>query len=477
LAILRRSMMKVNLEKIENNIAYLNFEVGEERFEKAMEQAYKKEVKRFSVPGFRKGKAPRSLIERHYGPEVFYQSAAEIILPEAYDIGVKDYQLEPVDQPKFDIQQIEKGKKFLATAEVVVKPKVEIKEYKGLEVNKMVYNVTEEDVDKELKALQEKNARLVAVEDRAAEKGDIVVIDFEGFIDDKPFKGGKAENYPLELGSSNFIPGFEEQLIGCLPETEKEVKVTFPDDYKEKKIAGKEAVFKVKVKDLKRKDLLPLDDEFAKDVSEFETLEDLKDDIRKRLEQRAESFSDSSVKGEIVKRLSESVEIDIPGVMIDREIDKQIMDFAMSLRYQGIDIRSYLEMAKISPDDLRDRFRQKAIDNVKTSLILEQIAELENIQVSEEELDEEINKYADAYKTSPEEYRKKLNEENINGIKDAILTKKIFDFLIDNAKITEKKVENIEPQGETAETEEVDSHETKESEPNAEKFEEDQIKE
>jgi trigger factor len=452
--LLRRSIMKVNLEKIENNTAYLNFEVDEEQFEKAMEQAYRKDVKRFSIPGFRKGKAPRSLIEMHYGPEVFYESAVEIILPEAYKKGVEDFHLEPVDQPKFDVQQIEKGKPVLATAEVVVKPKVNISEYKGLEVNKMVYNVTEEDVDKELKALQEKNARLVAVEDRPSEKGDIAVIDFEGFVDNEPFEGGKGENYPLELGSGVFIPGFEDQLIGILAGEEKEVKVTFPEDYKEEKLAGKEAVFNVKVKELKRKDLLPLDDEFAKDVSEFETLDDLKDDIRKRLDQKAESFADASVKGAILKKLSENAKVDIPHVMIDHETERQIMDFAMSLRYRGIDIGSYLEATNISPEDLKERFHEKAHDNVKTSLILEEIAKKENVEVSEEELNEEINKYAEAFKTTHEEYRKKMRDEDLINVKQNILTNKIFDFLIENANITEKKVEDVaEPQEDVAEVE------------------------
>jgi trigger factor len=435
--------MKVNLEKIEKNTAYLNFEVDEEQFEKAMEQAYRKDGKRFSIPGFRKGKAPRSLIEMHYGPEVFYESAVEIVLPEAYKKGVEDFNLEPVDQPKFDLQQIEKGKPVIATAEVIVKPEVKIADYKGLEVNKMVYNVTEEDVDKELKALQDKNARLIAIEDRPSKKGDIVVIDFVGFADNQPFDGGKAENYPLELGSDVFIPGFEEQLIGVKAGDEKDVNVTFPEDYKEEKLAGKEAVFNVKVKELKKKDFLPLDDDFAKDVSEFDTLDDLKDDIRKRLEQKAESFAESSLKGAILKKLSDNTEVDIPHVMIDQETEKQIMDFAMNLRYQGLDIGSYLEATNTSPDDLKERFHEKAHDIVRGSLILEEIAKQENLEVSEEELNEEMKKYAKAFKTTPEEYRKNMRDEELIGIKQNLLTNKIFDILIDSAKIIEKKVENI----------------------------------
>lgn len=436
--------MKISLEKIENNTAHLKFEVDEEQFEQAMEQAYRRNVKRFFVPGFRRGKAPRKLIEMHYGPEVFYQDAAEILLPEAYKKGVEDYHLEPVDQPKYDIEQIEKGKPMIAKAEVVVKPEVKLKEYKGLEVEKVVYNVTEEDVEKELLALQEKNARLIAVEDRPAQKGDIAVIDFDGKIDGKPFEGGKAENYPLELGSKVFIDGFEEQVIGMNLGEKKDINVTFPEDYKVENLAGKAAVFTVTLKELKKRELSPLDDEFAKDVSEFDTLEELKKDIKNKLEEREKAIEEGSLRSSIIDKLVESAEIDIPRVMIDREIDRLVMDFALDLRIKGYDLKTYMEAAKLSPEDLRNRFHERAVANVKSSLILEKIAKLENIEVTAKETDEEIKKYADMAKKPLEEYKKNLKPEDIAGIKDGILTKKIFDFLISNAKVTEKSPAEVD---------------------------------
>ncbi|MDI3481454.1 MAG: trigger factor [Tepidanaerobacteraceae bacterium] len=436
--------MKISLEKIENNTAVLKFEVDEEQFEQAMEQAYRKDAKKFVVPGFRRGKAPRKLIEMHYGPEVFYESAAEIILPQAYQQGVQEYNLEPVDQPRYDIEQIEKGKPLIATAKVVVSPEVKLKEYKGLEVEKVVYNVTEDDVDKELKALQDKNARLIAVEDRPAQKGDIAVIDFEGKIDGKPFEGGKAENYHIELGSGSLIEGFEEQIVGMNPGEQKDINVTFPGDYKMESMAGKQAVFSVTLKELKKKELSPLDDEFAKDVSEFDTLEELKRDIKNKLEERAKTIEEGSLKSAIVNKLMETAEVDIPQVMIDREIDRLIMDFAYDMKMRGLDLKTYLETTKMTPQEFREKFHKRAYDNVKSSLILQEVAKRENIEVSDEEADEEIKKYADMAKKTLEEYKKNLKPEDISTIKDVILTRKIFDFLISNAKIKEKKIDEIQ---------------------------------
>lgn len=439
--------MKVQLEKIEKNTAFLKFEADAEEFENAMQQAYKKTAKRFAIPGFRRGKAPRTLIERYYGPEVFYEEAAEILLPEAYRKAVEENNLEPVDQPKYDIDQIEKGKPMIARAEVVVKPEVNIKNYKGLEVEKVVYNVTDEDVEKELKVLQERNARLVAVENRPAQKGDIAIIDFEGKVNGEPFEGGKAENYPLELGSKSFIEGFEDQVIGMSVGETKDVNVTFPEEYHGKELAGKDAVFTVTLKELKQKELLPLDDEFAKDVSEFETIEELKNNIRKNLEERAKSIEEGSLRASIVRKLREQTEMDIPHVMIEREIDRLVMDFAINLKMRGFDLKTYMDTTKLTPQQLRDRFHDKAHDNVETSLMLEEVAKRENITVSDEEVDKEIERYAEMVKKSAEEYKKELKPEDIAGIKDGILTRKIFDILIENAKITEKKAD--EPQPET----------------------------
>lgn len=416
-----------------------------------MERSYKKNVKRFAVPGFRRGKAPRKLIEMHYGPEVFYEDAARFLLPEAFQKGVEEFKLEPVDQPTYDIQQIEVGKPFIATAEVVVKPEVKIKEYKGLEVEKIVYNVTDEDIEKELSALQEQNARLVAVENRAAQNGDIAVIDFKGTVDNEPFEGGNGENYPLQLGSGMFVKGFEEQVIGMNVGDTKDIEVTFPEDYKPEKLAGKKAVFNVTLKELKTKELLPLDDDFAKDVSEFETLDELKQDIKKKLEARAKSIEDGSLKASIVNKLKEVTEVEIPEVMVNQEIDRLVLDFALSLRYRGYDFQSYLNATGMTPEKFRESFRDRALENVKISLILEEVGKRENITVTDEELENKIKELAESYKLTVEDYKKNLRPEDIAGIKDSILTEKIFDFLISNSKVIEKSKDDI------IETEEADT--------------------
>lgn len=443
--------MKVNLEKIEKNKAYLNFEIDEGQFENAMEQAYKKNVKRFAIPGFRRGKAPRKLIELHYGPEVFYEDAAQFLLPEAYQKGVEEYKLEPVDQPQFDVQQIEVGKPLMATAEVVVKPEVKIEEYKGLEVEKFVYNVTDDEVEKELSNIQERNARLVSVEDRAAEKEDIAVIDFKGTIDNEPFEGGTAENYPLQLGSGMFVPGFEDQVIGMTLDDTKDITVTFPEDYNAKELAGKNAVFNVNLKEIKRKELLPLDDDFAKDVSEFDTLDELKEDIKSKMLLEAKSIEEGSLKASIVNKLMEVSEVDIPEVMINHEIERLMLDFAIKLKYNGYDLQTYLQTTGVTPEEFKARFNDKALNNVKSSLILEEVGKRENIIVTDEEFENKIKEIAEAYKKTAEDYKKTLKPEDKDGIKDSILTEKIFDFLIENSNIIEKKKEDI------TESEEVDT--------------------
>lgn len=435
--------MKVTLEKVENNTAFVNVEADAEEFDKAVGQSYRKNVKRFFVPGFRKGKAPRRMVELHYGPEVLYEDAAEILLPDAFDQAVKENGLEPIDQPKYDVSQIELGKPMLASIEITVKPEVILPEYKGLEVEKLVYNVTEEEIDKELTALQDKNARLVAVEDQAAEEHDIAVIDFEGSVDGVPFEGGKGENYPLHLGSGTFIPGFEEQVIGMKTGEERDIKVTFPEQYQSQDVAGKDVVFKVNVKELKRKELLTIDDEFAKDVSEFDTLEELKDDIRLKLEKKARALEEGALKGAVVNKLSEMVEVEIPKIMIDKETERLMMDFAMNLQYSGIDISTYLKATGASAESFKADFKEKAAANVKSSLILDEVAKRENIKVTDEELEKKIGDYAQLAKKTVDEYKKGLQPQDIQGIGDSILTQKVFDLLIDNARLTEKIAEAV----------------------------------
>lgn len=433
--------MKVSLEKIENNTAYLNLEVDKEQFEAALEQAYRKNAKHFTIPGFRKGKAPRFLVERYYGPEILYEDAAEAVLPDAYEKGIKDLKLEPVDRPRFDITQIEKGKSLIATVQVTIKPEATVKQYEGLEVDKYVYNVNDDDIERELKTLQEKNARLVTVEDRPAKMDDIAIIDFEGSVDEIPFEGGKGENYSLTLGSGMFIPGFEEQVVGMQVNETKDIKVTFPEDYHQKDLAGKEATFKTSLKEIKKKDLLPLDDEFAKDVSEFDSLEELKADIKRTLEERAHTVTEGSLKASIINKLLENTEVEVPEVMVEREIDRLVMDTAISMRMQGFDLETYLKVQNISIQDFRTQFKDRALENVKSSLALEEVAKQEKIEVSEEEVEEEIEKMSKNVNKELEEFKKDLRPEDIDAIKDKVLTQKIFDFLIEKAVITEKVAE------------------------------------
>ncbi|HHY70537.1 MAG TPA: trigger factor [Thermoanaerobacterales bacterium] len=443
--------MKINLEKIEQNKAYLNFEVNEEQFERAMEQAYRKNIKRFTVPGFRRGRAPRKLIEMHYGPEVFYEDAVQFLLPEVYQKGVEKYKLEPVDQPKFDVQQIEKGKPFMATAEVVVKPEVKINEYKGLEVEKFVYNVTDDEVEKELSIMQERNARLVAVEDRAAKKEDIAVIDFKGKVDNESFEGGTAENYSLQLGSGMFIKGFEDQVVGMIPGDTKDISVTFPEDYKVKELSGKNAVYNVTLKELKTKELLPLDDDFAKDISEFDTLDELRENIKTKMQQEAKSIEEGSLKASIVNKLMEAAEVEIPEVMINRETERLMLEFAIKLKYSGYDLQTYLQTIGVTLEEFKARFHDKAMDNVKSSLILEEVGKRENITVTDEELENKVEELAEDYKKPVEDFKKTLKPEDKDGIKNLILTQKVLGFLIKNSNIIEKKKEDI------TELEEVDT--------------------
>jgi trigger factor len=351
--------MNSKLEKIEKNTATLEIEVSEEQFEKGIQKAYKKNVGRFNIPGFRKGKAPRVIIERYYGEGVFYEDAINEVCPEAYQAAVDQHKLHPVDRPEIDIVQLEKGKPFIFKAIVTVKPEVVLGDYKGIRVEKKEYPVTDEDVDKELENMRNANARMVAVEGRPAKKDDMVIIDYKGFVGEEQFEGGTAENQPLVLGSGHFIEGFEDQLIGAKAGDSVEVKVTFPEDYHAEHLAGKEAVFKVDVKEIKEKELPDLDDEFAKDVSEFETLEDLKKDIRKKLEERAAHRAKHETEDEVIKKVTELSEIDIPEVMIEKQIDSMVRDFEMQLMYQGLKLEGYLDYYNKSMEEFRDGLRTK----------------------------------------------------------------------------------------------------------------------
>jgi len=429
--------MNSKLEKIEKNTATLEIEVSEEQFEKGIQKAYKKNVGRFNIPGFRKGKAPRVIIERYYGEGVFYEDAINEVCPEAYQAAVDQHKLHPVDRPEIDIVQLEKGKPFIFKAIVTVKPEVVLGDYKGIRVEKKEYPVTDEDVDKELENMRNANARMVAVEGRPAKKDDMVIIDYKGFVGEEQFEGGTAENQPLVLGSGHFIEGFEDQLIGAKAGDSVEVKVTFPEDYHAEHLAGKEAVFKVDVKEIKEKELPDLDDEFAKDVSEFETLEDLKKDIRKKLEERAAHRAKHETEDEVIKKVTELSEIDIPEVMIEKQIDSMVRDFEMQLMYQGLKLEGYLDYYNKSMEEFRDGLKSEATERVRTQLTLEKVSQVEGVTASEEELDKELEEMAKRYKMEDiEKFKKSMGEDELNYIRESIIIRKTVDLLVDE--LTEK---------------------------------------
>lgn len=457
--------MKSNVEKIEKNRVELQVEVDAGELEKGVQQAYKKLVKKVTIPGFRKGKAPRKILENYLGKEALLSEAADIIIPNAYYDAVKEAGIEPIDSPEVDIVQLEDGKPFIFKAAVEVKPEVKLPEYKGLEVQKKEYNVSDEDVENYLKSLQMRYARLVEKEG-TIEKGDLALIDFEGTIDGEAFPGGKAEGYTLEVGSGTFIPGFEEQMIGMAVNEEKDIKVTFPEDYHVEELAGKEAVFKVKVNGLKTKELSPIDDEFAKDVSEFETLEELKQDIRNRMEESARQQSENELRNELVDRVVEGAEVDIPEVMIRRRISTFVNDFATRLQRQGLDFQKYLEQTGQSLEEFGGRFREQAVQSVKTDLVLEAIAKKENIQISEEELDQEIEKMAKAYNQELKVFKAFLaSQGNIEPLREGMRLDKAVDFLVEQAKIKVVPAEEAAPAEDAAEVQgtEVGEEEAQES--------------
>ncbi|MFA7572746.1 MAG: trigger factor [Lutispora sp.] len=425
--------MSSKLEKLEKNVATLEITVSAEKLEEGIAKAYIKNAKKFNLPGFRKGKAPRKLIEKHYGEGIFFEDAINEVCPDAYDEAVKEHNLDPVDRPSIDIVDIESGKGIVFKAEVTVKPEVKLGQYNGIEVEKKEYNVTDEDIVKELEALRDKNARIIDVTDRAVKMGDDTTIDFKGFVDDKEFDGGTAENYKLEIGSGQFIPGFEEQLVGAVIGNEVEVNVGFPEDYRAEELAGKPALFKVTVKEIKEKELLPLDDEFAKDVSEFETLEELKEDIKKKKTEEAERMAKNEFENSVIKKVVENAEVDIPQVMIDSQVDSMIKDFDYQLRYQGLDINSYMKYMNIGEEELKQSYKDMALDRVKTQLVIEAITKAENIEVLDEELQEEIEKTAKQYNQELDKFKKSLKDRDVEYIKDGVQVQKTIDFLVNNS--------------------------------------------
>lgn len=425
--------MNSKLEKIENNVATLEISVSPEKLEEGIMKSYLKNVKKFNISGFRKGKAPRKIIERHYGEAVFYEDAINIVCPDAYDEAVKEHNLDPVDRPDIDIVEIESGKGLIFKATVTVKPEVALGQYKGIEADKKEYNVTDEDINKEIDTMREKNARLVDVTDRPAKVGDITLIDFKGFVGDNQFEGGTSENHKLEIGSGQFIPGFEEQLVGVELGKEVDVNVQFPEDYRSEELAGKPAIFKVTIKEIKEKQLADLDDEFAKDVSEFDTLEDLKADIRKKREEEAKRLEKQQYEDDVISKVVENATLDIPEVMVDAQVNIMLRDFDYQLRYQGLNLEAYLKYANMDMDKLKESYRDVARGRVKSQLVLEKVAEIEGVAATEEDLNTEIEKTAKHYEQDLEKFKTTLKEDEVSYIKDGIIVQKTIDFLVENS--------------------------------------------
>lgn len=430
--------MKATAERLEKNTVLLEIEVEAERIDKAMDQAYRKVVKQVNVPGFRKGKAPRAMVERFIGAETLFGEAAEIIVPEAYMEALKETETEPINQPKIDIVQGEPGKALIFKATVEVKPEVTLGEYKGLEVKRPTTEVSDEELSKELERLQNRHAKLATVEEGEIQNGDTAIIDFAGFSEGEAFEGGTAENYSLAIGSNTFIPGFEEQLIGAKIGEEKEVKVTFPEEYHAENLAGKPALFKVTVKELKRKELAPLDDEFAKDVSEFDTLEELKSDIRNKLKEAIEKKAKSAVDNGAVDAAVSNASVEVPEIMINQKVEEMLNNVGQRLMQQGINLDQYFQYTNSSIDDMRESMRPDAEKTVKNELVIDAIAKTEKIVASEEEINEEIQKISTYVKQDANIVRKTLELQGEMGhIIQDIVRRKTVSFLAENAKVVE----------------------------------------
>lgn len=420
------------VEKAEKNVVEFEFSITGEEFRNAIEKAYRKNVGKINVQGFRRGKAPRQIIEKFYGSEVFYEDAINIALPDAYDKAIEEKNIEAVAQPEIDVKDISRENGVVFTAKVVVKPEFKLGEYKGVEVSKVIHRTTEKEINGEIEKIRERNARMVSVDDRAAKLDDTVNIDFEGFCDGVAFEGGKGENFDLKLGSGQFIPGFEDQLVGKSIGDEVDVNVTFPKEYHEEKLKGKPALFKVKINGIKVQELPELDDEFAKDVSEFDTFDEFKADLTKKLKESNKEKSKKELEEKILETICNNTEIDIPEEMFDNAVNGQLREFAMQLRYQGIDLEQYAKYTGVTVDGLKAQMRPEAEKSVKRSLVLEKIAKVENIQVSEEEIDDELAKIAENNKMDIEEVKKYVNRDDI---KENKLVENTIKFVVDNAKV------------------------------------------
>ncbi len=425
--------MSLQVEKLEKNMAKLTVEVSAEDLEKAIEKVYQKQKKQISIPGFRKGKVPRMMVEKMYGKEVFYEDAANDLIPDAYDKAVDECEEDIVSSPKIEVTQIEAGKPFIFTATVALKPEVKLGEYKGVKIEKIDREVTEEEVMAEINKERENNARNITVEDRPVKDGDMTVIDFEGFVDGVAFDGGKGENYPLTIGSGAFIPGFEEQLVGAEIGKEVEVKVTFPEEYQAEELQGKEAVFKCTVLEIKEKEIPELDDEFASEVSEFETLDEYKEDVRKNLTEKKEKDAKSARENEAVEAAVKASEMEIPEAMLETQQRQMVDEFAQRITMQGMSMEQYMQFTGATYEKMIEQVKPQAEERIKSRLVLEAIAKAENIVATEEDYDEEMKTMAEVYQMEIDKVKELMGEREKKNIMQDLAVRKAAEFVAKNA--------------------------------------------
>ena len=426
--------MSLQVEKLEKNMAKLTIEADAEAFEKAVEKAYQKEKSRISIPGFRKGKVPRQMVERMYGKEVFYEEAANLLIPDAYDEALDACEEDIVSSPQIEVVQIESGKPFIFTATVALKPEVKLGKYKGVKVDKIDTAVTDEEIDEALNRERENNARTITVEDRPVKDGDMTILDFEGFVDGEAFEGGKGENYPLTIGSGAFIPGFEEQLVGAEVGKEVEVKVTFPEDYQAEHLQGKEAVFKCTVKEIKEKELPELNDEFASDVSEFDTLAEYREDVKKNLEEQKIKEAKKAKEEAALKAVVEDSEMEIPEAMLQTQQKQMVDEFAQRITMQGLSMEQYFQFTGTNYQQMAEQVKPQAEERIRTRLVLEAVAKAENIEATEEDYEEELKTMAEVYQMELDKVRDLMGEREKKNILQDLVVRKAAEFVAENAK-------------------------------------------
>ena len=430
--------MSLQVEKLEKNMAKLTIEASAEDLEKAIEKVYQKQKKQINVPGFRKGKVPRQIVEKMYGKEVFYEDAANELIPDAYDKALSECEEDIVSSPRIEVTQIEAGKPFIFTATVALKPEVKLGKYKGVKIDKIDAEVTEEDVDAEINRERENNARTITVEDRPVKDGDLTTLDFEGFVDGVAFDGGKGENYPLTIGSGAFIPGFEEQLVGAKIGEEVEVKVTFPEDYQAENLKGKDAVFKCTVREIKEKELPEVDDEFASEVSEFDTLAEYREDVKKNLTEKKEKDAKNARESAAIKAVVDEAEMEIPEAMLETQQKQMVDEFAQRITMQGLSMEQYFQFTGMTYEKMVEQMKPQAEERIKSRLVLEAVASAENIEVTDEDYEQELKTMAEVYQMETDKIKELMGEREKKNIMQDIAVRKAAEFVAENAKESKK---------------------------------------